>query len=87
VSVGLIDFCIGYTGHVSLLPWDWCPHLAPDGSAMVYLSYPPGVPAHPADLPVELVVCGPDGSGERARIAPSGGQGTININCGRSATL
>jgi raffinose/stachyose/melibiose transport system permease protein len=25
VSVGLIYFCIGYSGYVSLLPWDWRP--------------------------------------------------------------
>jgi ABC-type sugar transport system permease subunit len=25
LSVGLIYFCIGYTGYVSLLPWDWRP--------------------------------------------------------------
>ena len=25
VSVGLIYFCIGYSGYVSLLPWNWRP--------------------------------------------------------------
>ncbi|MDR2374278.1 MAG: hypothetical protein LBD77_09360 [Bifidobacteriaceae bacterium] len=59
---------------------DWFPHLAPDGAAMVYLSYGAGVRGHPADEAVELVVCGPDGAGERARIGLFGGQGTINVN-------
>ncbi|HZM53537.1 MAG TPA: hypothetical protein VFC03_00755, partial [Acidimicrobiales bacterium] len=25
VSVGLIYFCIGYSGYISLLPWNWRP--------------------------------------------------------------
>ncbi|MDR1635040.1 MAG: hypothetical protein LBS27_09020 [Bifidobacteriaceae bacterium] len=59
---------------------DWFPHLSPDGRTMVYLSYEPGVRSHPADRPVQLAICGPDGSDERARIDLFGGQGTINVN-------
>ncbi|GIF06934.1 TolB family protein [Actinoplanes siamensis] len=60
---------------------NWFPHLAPDGSRAVYLSYPPGTRGHPADLPVELrLVEGDDWRAGRTVVALSGGQGTINVN-------
>ncbi|MEU4242510.1 hypothetical protein [Actinoplanes sp. NPDC026619] len=60
---------------------NWFPHLAPDGSQAVYLSYPPGTIGHPADRPVELRLVAPD-AWERPRTVaePAGGQGTINVN-------
>lgn len=59
---------------------NWFPHVAPDGAAAVYLSYPPGTQGHPADLPVELrlVSTGAWGSPETL-VALHGGQGTINV--------
>ncbi len=58
---------------------NWFPHPSPCGRYLVYLAYPPGTLGHPADLPVALVLCAPDG-GDRRRIAAfTGGQGTINV--------
>lgn len=59
---------------------DWFPHIAPDGSRAVYLSYPSGTRGHPADLWVELKVVGQDWSSPRTAIRLFGGQGTINVN-------
>ncbi len=58
---------------------NWFPHPSPDGKHLVYLAYPPGTLGHPADLPVSLVLCDPDG-GDRRRVRDfTGGQGTINV--------
>ncbi len=58
---------------------NWFPHPSPDGRHLVYLAYPPGTTGHPADLPVALVLCDPDGT-NRVRIRGfTGGQGTINV--------
>ncbi len=60
---------------------NWFPHVAPDGSRAVYLSYPPGTRGHPADLPVELrLVEGDDWRSARIVVTLPGGQGTINVN-------
>jgi hypothetical protein len=60
---------------------NWFPHLAPDGSRAVYLSYPPGTRGHPADLPVELrLVFAQDWGSPRTVAWLPGGQGTINVN-------
>ncbi|KQO62290.1 TolB family protein [Curtobacterium sp. Leaf261] len=66
---------------------NWFPHLSPDGSWLLYLSFEPGVQGHPADQPVELRLL--QGSLVRgARMTPMpetlvtievGGQGTINV--------
>jgi hypothetical protein len=66
---------------------NWFPHLSPDGSHLLYLSYAPGVQGHPADHPVELRML-PGVLVRGARMVPvpstvavleSGGQGTINV--------
>jgi Tol biopolymer transport system component len=58
---------------------NWFPHPSPDGRQLVYLAYPPGTPGHPADLPVALVLCDPDGGNRRRVRQFTGGQGTINV--------
>jgi Tol biopolymer transport system component len=58
---------------------NWFPHPSPDGRHLVYLAYPAGTEGHPADLPVALVLCDPEG-GNRQRVREfTGGQGTINV--------
>ncbi|WP_229070113.1 hypothetical protein [Actinoplanes sp. DH11] len=60
---------------------NWFPHLSPDGSRAVYLSYPAGTRGHPADLPVELRLVEGDAWGTpRTVVALPGGQGTVNVN-------
>lgn len=59
---------------------NWFPHVAPDGSTIVYISFPPGTQGHPADKDVILRTMRPDGSGQRDLISLFGGQGTINVN-------
>lgn len=59
---------------------NWFPHPAPDGQTVVYLAYPPGTLAHPANLPVALVLMAPDGSNRRRIAEFNGGQGTLNVN-------
>lgn len=58
---------------------NWFPHPSPCGNHLVYLSYPPGTQGHPADLPVQLVLCRPDGSQRQVIAEFIGGQGTINV--------
>lgn len=59
---------------------NWFPHVSPDGTAIVYISYPEGTLGHPADKEVILRFMRPDGSGQRDVVALFGGQGTINVN-------
>ena len=60
---------------------NWFPHPSPDGRHLLYLAYPPGTEGHPADLPVALVLCDPEG-GKRRRVREiTGGQGTLNVPC------
>ena len=59
---------------------NWFPHVAPDGKAVVYISYPAGTTGHPANKDVILRLMNPDGSGQRDLVAFFGGQGTINVN-------
>lgn len=59
---------------------NWFPHVAPDGQAVVYISYPPGTTGHPANKDVILRLMNPDGSGQRDLVGFFGGQGTINVN-------
>ncbi|WP_338403173.1 biopolymer transporter Tol [Arthrobacter bussei] len=59
---------------------NWFPHPAPDGSRLVYLSYPPGVQGHPANEPVVLRVAEPDGRNAWDAVELFGGQGTLNVN-------
>lgn len=59
---------------------NWFPHPSPDGSKVVYLSYPPGTIGHPPDKDVELRIMPPDGGTHREVVALFGGQGTLNVN-------
>lgn len=58
---------------------NWFPHPSPCGRHLLYLAYPPGTEGHPADLPVALVLCRPDGSDRRRILEFTGGQGTMNV--------
>jgi TolB protein len=58
---------------------NWFAHPAPDGSTLVYLSYPPGTEGHPADCEVILrLIEGSEGK-PRDLVTLFGGQGTINV--------
>lgn len=65
---------------------NWFPHPSPDGTVLLYLSYPPGTEGHPADKDVILrtlpLVGGavPAGAAPVDVVAFRGGQGTINVN-------
>ncbi|GGL03615.1 hypothetical protein JOE58_001437 [Curtobacterium luteum] len=65
---------------------NWFPHLSPDGSHLLCLSYEPGVQGHPADHRVELrLLPGALVRGARIAVEPEtlvtldGGQGTVNV--------
>ena len=59
---------------------DWFPHLSPNGTHAVYISFPSGTVGHPADKPVELrIVELPEWDVPVATIQLFGGQGTINV--------
>lgn len=58
---------------------NWFPHPSPDGQHLLYLAYPPGTLGHPADLPVALVLCDPQGQNRRRILHFNGGQGTMNV--------
>ena len=60
---------------------NWFPHPAPCGRWIVYLAYPPGTLGHPADVPVALCLCDPEGGNRRRVLEFVGGQGTINVPC------
>lgn len=57
---------------------NWFPHVSPDGTRVVYLSFPPGTRGHPADLDVAIRLLEADGS-PRDLVHLFGGQGTINV--------
>jgi TolB protein len=59
---------------------NWFPHLSPDGTRFVYLSFPPGVIGHPADKDIILREMDPDGGASTDLLHLYGGQGTINVN-------
>ncbi|HEX4297126.1 MAG TPA: biopolymer transporter Tol, partial [Devosia sp.] len=70
--------------HIEQLTHDervnWFPHLSPDGTQVIYISYPPGTAGHPANHEVVLKRMPPDGSSHDEVVALYGGQGTINVN-------
>lgn len=71
------------TGEVEQLTFDervnWFPHPAPDGSAIAYVSFPPGTLGHPADVDdVRLRLLSPEGE-IRELTSLFGGQGTMNV--------
>ncbi|MFI5693262.1 TolB family protein [Kribbella sp. NPDC051586] len=58
---------------------NWFPHPAPDGSAIAYVSFPPGTEGHPADIDdVRLRLLTSDGA-IRELTTLFGGQGTMNV--------
>jgi Tol biopolymer transport system component len=59
---------------------NWFPHLSPDGSELVYISYETGVVGHPADKDVILRRMDPDGGPSEDLVHLFGGQGTVNVN-------
>jgi len=70
-------------GHAEQLTDDervnWFPHPAPDGSAIAYVSFPPGTEGHPADIDdVRLRLLTRDGE-VRELTSLFGGQGTMNV--------
>ena len=58
---------------------NWFPHPSPDGQHLIYLAYPPGTLGHPANLPVALCLCDPQGQNRRRIVEFNGGQGTMNV--------
>lgn len=58
---------------------NWFAHPAPDGSKLVYLSYPPGTVGHPADQEVILRLIDEPHGKPRDLVKLFGGQGTINV--------
>ncbi|AKI02784.1 WD40-like beta propeller repeat protein [Hoeflea sp. IMCC20628] len=60
---------------------NWFPHPAPDGRAVLYLSYQPGTEGHPRDRDVELRLLDMADGSVRVLLALFGGQGSINVPC------
>lgn len=58
---------------------NWFPHPSPCGKHLIYLAYPPHTEGHPADLPVTINRCDPDGGNRQVLVALHGGQGTMNV--------
>ena len=59
---------------------NWFPHISPDGTWVVYISFPPGTLKHPANKDVILRRMRPDGGEQADILGFNGGQGTINVN-------
>lgn len=59
---------------------NWFPHPSPDGSWLLYLSYPPGTLGHPANRPVRIRLAPAEGGPSRDLVSLFGGQGTVNVN-------
>lgn len=59
---------------------NWFPHLPPDGSKLLYVSFPPGTDGHPENKSVVLRLAAPDGSDPVDLVQLFGGQGTTNVN-------
>ena len=62
---------------------NWFPHISPDGTRIVYLSYPSDTRGHPADLDVILRVMPAGGGASRDLAAFFGGQGRSTSTVGR----
>jgi TolB protein len=60
---------------------DWFAHPSPDGQTLIYISYPPEVPAnsHPHNQRVMLRVLPVDGKEQKVMAHIYGGQGTFNV--------
>ena len=67
-------------------PEDWFPHISPDGSRIVFLSFPPGTEGHNDRMPGVLLRSMPAPGKSAAATSIEvlaefyGGQGTINVN-------
>jgi len=59
---------------------NWFPHVSPDGSRLVYVSFDPGVEGHPANHDVIIRSMSADGGTPDDVVRVFGGQGTINVN-------
>jgi len=59
---------------------NWFPHIDPDDSTLVYLSYAPRTQGHPANMDVLLRRLSLNGGEPEDVIAIRGGQGSINTN-------
>lgn len=62
---------------------NWFPHVSPDGSRVVYISYGPEQlepQEHLPNMPVELWLMDGDGENQRKILSLFGGQGSINVN-------
>jgi TolB protein len=59
---------------------NWFPKLSPDGTRLLYLSFPPGTVGHEANVPVIIRSLDPKGGAPRDVAAFRGGQGTLNVN-------
>jgi TolB protein len=58
---------------------NWFPKPSPDGKYVAWVSFRRGTVGHEANVPVQLRVMRPDGSGQRTLIEVFGGQGTMNV--------
>lgn len=59
---------------------NWFPKVSPDGSRIVYLSFPPGTVGHETDVQVIIRSMGPGGGDQQDVVHFTGGQGTLNMN-------
>lgn len=59
---------------------NWFPHIGPDESTLVYLSYAPSTQGHPANVDVLLRRLSLSGGKPEDVVAIRGGQGSINTN-------
>jgi Tol biopolymer transport system component len=59
---------------------NWFPHLSPDGTQLVFISYESGTLSHPADVPVTLRLMPATGGTPETVVTLFGGQGTLNTN-------
>ena len=65
---------------------DWFPHPSPDGTKLVYITYPAGTPTHdPRDVKIALKMVRIDhdqvaGKTQEILVNAKGGQGSMNVN-------
>ena len=82
---GLMQIYAINTGTRVLQQWtndarnNWFGHVSPDGKWMVFVSYEPDVPGHPANKDVELKLMKMSDKSTKTLAKLFGGQGTINV--------
>jgi Tol biopolymer transport system component len=59
---------------------NWFPKVSPDGTQVVFVSFPPGTIGHTANEDVVIRSMSLDGAEQRDLIRLLGGQGTMNVN-------